>query len=153
MDIRKVKKLIELVEESDIDELEIHEAEESVRIRRRSPVADQTLATQVYVPSPGAALPAAAPGAAAPSVVDDASAGHTITSPMVGTYYQSPSPNAKPFVAIGQRVEVGDTLCIIEAMKILNQIEADRAGIIKSILVEDAQPVEFDQPLFVLELA
>ena len=85
-------------------------------------------------------------------MIDKSEAGHTVKSPMVGTYYQSPSPSAKPFVAIGQRVEMGDTLCIIEAMKILNQIEADRSGVVKSIMVEDAQPVEFDQPLFVLEV-
>jgi len=148
MDIRKVKKLIELVEDSGIDELEIHEAEESVRIRRRSPLAAPAPLAPIYAPA--AAAPA--PCAPATPALDDAEVGHTVKSPMVGTYYQSPSPSAKPFVGIGQRVEVGDTLCIIEAMKILNQIEADRAGVVKSILVEDAQPVEFDQPLFVLEV-
>ncbi len=148
MDIRKVKKLIELVEDSDIDELEIHEAEESVRIRRRSPLATPAPPAPIYAPA--AAAPA--PCAPATPALDDAEVGHTVKSPMVGTYYQSPSPSAKPFVGIGERVEVGDTLCIIEAMKILNQIEADRAGVVKSILVEDAQPVEFDQPLFVLEV-
>ena len=146
MDIRKVKKLIELVEESDIDELEIHEAEESVRIRRRPPPPLQAPLAQTYAPPAPASLPCS------PAVIDKSEAGHTVKSPMVGTYYQSPSPSAKPFVAIGQRVEMGDTLCIIEAMKILNQIEADRSGVVKSIMVEDAQPVEFDQPLFVLEV-
>ncbi len=150
MDIRKVKKLIELVEQSDIDELEIHEAEESVRIRRREPANSVAPVTPVFAPV--TAPPAPLTGAT-PSVLpaQESAAGHTVKSPMVGTYYHAPSPNAKPFVAIGQRVEVGDTLCIIEAMKILNQIEADRSGVVKSILVEDGQPVEFDQPLFVLE--
>ena len=151
IDLRQVKKLIELVEESDIDELEIHEAEESVRIRRRSPPPVQAPLAQIYAP-PATAAPALLPASPVAPAADDPEAGQTVKSPMVGTYYQSPSPSAKPFVAIGQRVEVGDTLCIIEAMKILNQIEADRAGVIKSIMVEDAQPVEFDQPLFVLEV-
>ena len=147
MDIRKVKKLIELVEESGIDELEIHEAEESVRIRRRAPV-DATIAMpQIYVPPAAGIGPVLTSNAPAASSVEEPTDGHTVKSPMVGTYYHAPSPSAKPFVDIGQRVEVGDTLCIIEAMKILNQIEADRTGIVKSILVEDAQPVEFDQPL------
>ncbi len=150
MDIRKVKKLIELVEGSDIDELEIHEAEESVRIRRRAPLAAPAPLAQIYAPA--GAVPVPVPAIPVAPVSDDSDLGHTVKSPMVGTYYQSSSPSAKPFVAIGQRVEVGDTLCIIEAMKILNQIEADRAGVVKSILVEDAQPVEFDEPLFVLEL-
>ncbi len=149
MDIRKVKKLIELVEESDIDELEIHEAEESVRIRRRSPPVASTPIAQMYVPPVATATPVASVPVSTSG--EELETGHTVRSPMVGTYYESPSPSAKPFAAVGQRVEVGDTLCIIEAMKILNQIETDRAGIVKSILVDDGQPVEFDQPLFVLE--
>jgi len=151
MDIRKVKKLIELVEESGIDELEIHEAEESVRILRRTPIDPALTVPQIYTqPAAPVAAVANVNATASPSKDDEVS-GHTVKSPMVGTFYESPSPNSKPFVSIGQRVEVGDTLCIIEAMKILNQIEADRAGIVSSILVEDAQPIEFDQPLFVLD--
>ena len=147
MDIRKVKKLIELVENSDIDELEIREAEECVRIsRRRAPEA----AAPAHLPASvlaGTPAPAAAPPEAA---LPD---GHVVTSPMVGTYYQSSSPGAKPFVTLGQPVQPGDTLCIIEAMKILNQIEADRAGIVRAMLIEDGHPVEFGQPLFVIEPA
>ena len=152
MDIRKVKKLIELVEESDIDELEIHEAEESVRIRRRSPVEPSHSVPQIYTQPAAPAAVVANVNSTATLPVEAEVSGHTVKSPMVGTFYESPSPNSKPFVSIGQRVEVGDTLCIIEAMKILNQIEADRVGIVSSILVEDAQPIEFDQPLFVLDL-
>jgi acetyl-CoA carboxylase biotin carboxyl carrier protein len=149
MDIRKVKKLIELVEESDIDELEIHEAEESVRIRRRAPIDPNRTVPQIYAQPAAPAVADVSTTASPPK--DDEVSGHTVKSPMVGTFYESPSPSSKPFVSIGQRVEVGDTLCIIEAMKILNQIEADRAGIVSSILVEDSQPIEFDQPLFVLD--
>ena len=148
MDIRKVKKLIELVENSDIDELEIREAEECVRIsRRRAPEA------ATPPPQPATTVLAAAPAmppAAADSALPD---GHVVTSPMVGTYYQSSSPGTKPFVTVGQPVQPGDTLCIIEAMKILNQIEADRAGIVRAMLVDDGHPVEFGQPLFVIEPA
>ena len=152
MDIRKVKKLIELVEESDIDELEIREAEESVRISRNR-VSATPVVHHVPAPMPAAAPPAAAPVAASPEaapVADEAPAapGHVLTAPMVGTFYQSPAPGQKPCVTVGQAVEVGDTLCIIEAMKILNQIEADRAGTIGAVLAEDGQPVEFGQPLF-----
>ena len=147
MDIRKLKKLIELVEHSQIDELEIREGEESVRIARRR-LAEPVVAT-VPPPSPPVRGPELA---RAPSPEPDHTPdGHLVTSPMVGTYYQSPSPGAKPFVAIGQAVQAGDTLCIIEAMKILNQIEADQAGTIRAILVEDGQPVEFGQPLFALD--
>lgn len=149
MDIRKVKKLIELVEESSIDELEIHEAEESVRISRHRPAPLQ------YPPPPYAAPPQTPPVAAAvtapvspdPALPD----GHTVLSPMVGTFYQSSSPGQKPFVTVGQSVSIGDTLCIIEAMKILNQIEADCAGVVRAALAEDGQPVEFGQPLFVID--
>jgi len=151
MDIRKVKKLIELLEESGVAEIEIKEGEESVRISRHG------MAPAVYAPPPMAA-PAAAPAPA--PVVSTAEAatspseeisGHVVRSPMVGTFYRAPSPGAKAFVEEGQSVKVGDTLCIIEAMKLLNQIEADKAGTIKSILVENGQPVEYNQPLFVIE--
>ena len=149
MDIRKVKKLIELLQESDVAELEIHEGEESVRISR---VGSQAPAV-AYGPAP-APVPAAAP-AAAPA--EEAAAepeipkGHEVKSPMVGTYYEAPSPGAKPFVEVGQHVSSGDTLCIIEAMKILNQIEADKAGTVVAILAENGQPVEYGQTLFVID--
>ena len=150
MDIRKIKKLIELVEESGIAELEITEGEESVRIHRGG-VAP---AAPVYAPAPVAA-PAvpAAPAAAAP-VVDaapSAPTGHTVKSPMVGSFYRASSPEAKPFVEVGSKVNVGDTLCIIEAMKMMNQIESDKAGVVKAILVNNQDAIEFDQPLFVIE--
>ncbi len=145
MDIRKVKKLIELLEESGVAEIEIHEGEESVRISRYS----QNAAPAVAIAAP---LPAAAPVAVAPvAEVKDELSGHAVTSPIVGAFYRSPSPQAKSFVEVGSRVSVGDTLCIIEAMKIMNQIEADKAGVIKAILVENGQPVEFGQPLFIIE--
>jgi acetyl-CoA carboxylase biotin carboxyl carrier protein len=136
MDIRKIKKLIELVEESGISELEITEGEESVRIHR-GPTA-QAVPMQ-YAPQPQL-LPAA-----------PVFSGHTMCSPMVGTFYRSSSPGVKSFVEVGQKVNVGDTLCIIEAMKMMNQIESDKAGVIKQILVENQEPVEFDQPMFVIE--
>jgi len=146
MDIRKVKKLIELIEESDIAEIEIHEGEESVRINRYS--STQPIAvTQTAVAAPAAT--AAAPVAAVETPAEPA--GHVVKSPMVGTFYSSPAPDAGPFVKAGQSVQKGDTLCIIEAMKILNQIEADKSGVIQSILVESGQAVEFDQPLFIIE--
>ncbi|KWU00294.1 MAG: acetyl-CoA carboxylase biotin carboxyl carrier protein [Vibrio toranzoniae] len=150
MDIRKIKKLIELVEESGISELEISEGEESVRISRNStaPVAPVQYAA---APAPVAApAPAAAPvavEAAAPA----APTGHQVLSPMVGTFYGAPSPDAKPFVKVGQSVTAGETLCIVEAMKMMNQIEADKSGIVTAILVEDGQPVEFDQALVIIE--
>jgi acetyl-CoA carboxylase biotin carboxyl carrier protein len=152
MDIRKVKKLIELLEESGIAEIEIHEGEESVRISRASPntqtivQAPVPMAPPVAVPSPQA-VPAEPKKAASESIP----AGHTVNSPMVGTFYEAPSPGAKPFVEVGQQVNQGDTLCIIEAMKMLNQIEADKAGTIVAALVENGQPVEFGQPLFVID--
>ena len=147
MDIRKIKKLIELVEESGISELEISEGEESVRISRNStaPVAPVQYAA-APAPVAAAAAPAAAPvaaEAAAPAVP----AGHQVLSPMVGTFYGAPSPDAKPFVKVGQSVTAGETLCIVEAMKMMNQIEADKSGVVTAILVEDGQPVEFDQAL------
>ena len=148
MDIRKVKKLIELLEESGIAEIEIHEGEESVRISRNSaPVA----AAPAAIAAPVAAAPAAiaAPVAAAP--IEEKIEGHVLNSPMVGSFYRSPSPGASSFVEVGSQVNVGDTLCIIEAMKLLNQIEADKGGTIKAILVENGQPVEYNQPLFVIE--
>jgi len=148
MDIRKVKKLIELIEESGIAEIEIKEGEESVRISRNS-------TTSVVTNQPLMAAPVAAPVAAAPAVaVTEAvaePAGDTVDSPMVGTFYRAPAPGAKNFVEVGDSVAVGETLCIIEAMKMMNQIESDKAGIIKAILIEDASPVEFDEPLFIIE--
>ena len=151
MDIRKVKKLIELLEESDIAEIEIHEGEESVRISRNSSVVQSMFAA----PAPVAAAPVVAPAAApAASVAAPARAaepeGHLIRSPMVGTFYRAPSPGAKPFVEEGQAVSSGETLCIIEAMKILNQIESDKSGKVVEILVENGQPVEYNEPLFVI---
>ena len=151
MDIRKVKKLIELLEESNINELEITEGEESVRISRGAPV--QAYAAPVpAAPQPAAAAaPAAAPIAAAPAAAaSDELAGHVVKSPMVGTYYASPSPDSAAFVTVGSTVKAGDVLCILEAMKMMNQIEADRAGTIGAILAEDGEPIEFDQPLFTI---
>lgn len=151
MDIRKVKKLIELLEESGIAEIEIQEGEESVRISRYSAAAPPAVAA----PAP-AVIPAAAQ-APPPSHVEPQHAdeplpeGHVINSPMVGTFYRAPTPGAKPFVNVGDSVSAGDTLCIIEAMKMLNQIEADKTGTIKAILVDNAEPVEFGQPLFVID--
>lgn len=153
MDIRKIKKLIELLEESNIGELEIKEGEESVRIARNSgttqyfsapaPAGYPMPAAPAYAPAPAAApAAAAAPVAAAPVVT-----GHVVKSPMVGTFYRSPSPGSPMFVEVGKHVKAGDVICIIEAMKMMNQIEADKTGIIEAILVEDGNPVEFDQPL------
>ena len=152
MDIRKVKKLIELLQESDVAEIEIHEGEESVRISRTGPAATAIYAAPAMMAAP-AALPAPGAAAAAGSGAPPAEEikGHTVNSPMVGTFYRAPSPGSKPFVEIGQSVAVGDVLCIIEAMKILNQIESDRAGMVKRILVENGEPVEYNQPLFVID--
>ncbi|MBC7001239.1 acetyl-CoA carboxylase biotin carboxyl carrier protein [Photobacterium sp. BZF1] len=159
MDIRKIKKLIELVEESGIAELEISEGEESVRISRATaPVAapTQVFAAPAPVAAPAAptaaptAAPAAAPAAEAPAAAATP-AGHQVLSPMVGSFYRAPSPDAKPFVEIGQSVNAGDTLCIVEAMKMMNQIEADKAGTVVAILAEDGDAVEFDQPLVIIE--
>lgn len=145
MDLRKLKTLIELVENSGIAELELTEGEEHVRISRASSMAPPM--QHVYASAPQA--PAAAPVAAAP-VAPAAPEGHVVKSPMVGSFYRSPSPGAKSFVDIGQNVNEGDTLCIIEAMKLLNEIEADKTGVIKAILVENGQAVEFGQPLFII---
>ncbi len=149
MDIRKVKKLIELVEESGIAELEIHEGEESVRINRYSQSAPVVMSNSMPMPAPQYAPAIESKALEAPAVAEET--GHVVKSPMVGTYYRSPAPGSKAFVEIGSVVKQGETLCIIEAMKLLNQIEADRAGTVKKILVENGQPVEYGQPLFVLE--
>lgn len=152
MDIRKIKKLIELVEESGIAELEISEGEESVRISRYGAPAPAMAVPQYQVqaaPAPAAA-PAAVPAAPAAEARPELS-GHVMRSPMVGTFYRASSPGAKNFVEVGQSVNVGDTLCIVEAMKMMNQIEADKAGVVKAILVDNGQPVEFDEPLFIIE--
>jgi len=142
MDIRKVKKLIELLEESNINEIEIKEGEESVRISRGQNVVSQPMMAAPVV------APIAAPAApVAPAAAPVATNTNAVLSPMVGTFYRSPSPSAPKFVEVGQSVKVGDIICIVEAMKMMNQIEADRAGIVEAILVEDGQPVEFDQPL------
>jgi len=149
MDIRKVKKLIELLEESNINELEITEGEESVRISRGATV----VASAPVAPAPVmAAQPVAAPApapAAAPAASEEL-AGHVVRSPMVGTFYGSPAPGSPVFVEPGKAVKVGDVLCIVEAMKMMNQIEADKAGTIGAVLVEDGEPIEYDQPLFTI---
>ncbi len=145
MDIRKVKKLIEMLEESSLAEIEIREGEESIRISRASSVGAPVVgAAPPTAPPPAPAGPTAAIEAAQP-------AGHTVASPMVGTFYRAPSPGAKPFVEVGNEVKAGDTLCIIEAMKMMNEIEADKAGIIGAILKENGQPVEYGEPLFIIE--
>jgi acetyl-CoA carboxylase biotin carboxyl carrier protein len=147
MDIRKIKKLIELLEESNVYEIEIKEGEEAVRISRGgAPVQAPVMH------APMMAAPAAAPVAASTAAPEAPAAvtGHTVNSPMVGTYYKSSAPGAKPFIEVGQKVNVGDTICIVEAMKMMNQIEADKSGTIGAILVEDGEPVEFDQPLITI---
>jgi len=151
MDIRKVKKLIELLEESAISEIEIKEGEESVRISRAAPGGSVPAPQPAYAPQVAAAAdvpPAPIPPLAASQ---EQSSGTKIESPMVGTFYRASSPDAKPFFEVGDSVAVGDTVCIIEAMKILNQIQAETAGTVREILVEDGQPVEFGQPLFILD--
>lgn len=153
MDLRKIKKLIDLVQQTGIGELEIHEKDESVRITASKPIAvshavapvSTTIAAATYSPEP---TPSAAPEAAKPAATTHQ---HAIKSPMVGTVYLSPTPGAKPFVEIGQSVKVGDVVCLIEAMKMFNQIEADKAGIICARLVDNGTPVEFNQPLFSIE--
>ncbi|AJA46066.1 acetyl-CoA carboxylase biotin carboxyl carrier protein [Frischella perrara] len=154
MDIRKIKKLIELVEESGISELEISEGEESVRISR---VINQAAypVQNIHVAQPAPTVVNAPVNEPVQPATSEANAcamtGHTIKSPMVGTFYRTPSPDSKAFVEVGQTVNVGDVLCIVEAMKMMNQIESEKAGTIKAILVENGQPVEFDQPLFIIE--
>jgi len=149
MDIRKIKKLIDLIQESDVAEIEIQEGEESVRISRASSAAPVMVAAPAPVAAPVAAAPAveAAPVAAsaAPSTAN------AVKSPMVGTFYRSSSPESAPFIEVGQTVSEGDVICIIEAMKMFNQIEADRSGTVKAILVENGNPVEFDEPLVIIE--
>jgi acetyl-CoA carboxylase biotin carboxyl carrier protein len=155
MDLRKIKTLIDLLEQSGISELEVKEGEESVRIARHptGPAAMMHYAPPPYPQAP-APIAASTPGAAAPAAKAPAAIkGHAVKSPMVGTFYRSPSPGAKPFVEVGQTVKQGQTLCIIEAMKMLNQIEADASGTVSEILVENGQAVQFDQPLFVIEPA
>jgi acetyl-CoA carboxylase biotin carboxyl carrier protein len=149
MDLRKLKKLIDLVQESGIAELEVTEGEEKVRISRVGQAA------QAFVPMPGAPPPAAQPApaaaaAAAAPAAEEKVEGHMVKSPMVGTFYRSPSPGAKAFVDVGDKVSPGDTLCIIEAMKLLNEIEADQGGTIKEVYVENGQPVEYGEPLFLI---
>ena len=152
MDIRKIKKLIELVEESGITELEVQEEEGTVRISRAAPAVAPAAIQYAAAPVAPAAAPAAAPVAAAPAEAPVAEiSGHQVRSPMVGTFYRSPSPEAKAFVEVGQTVKVGDALCIVEAMKMMNRIEADKACVVKAILVNDGEAVEFDQPLIVIE--
>ncbi|MBA6342268.1 acetyl-CoA carboxylase biotin carboxyl carrier protein [Colwellia sp. MB02u-10] len=149
MDIRKIKKLIELVEESGINELEISEGEESVRISRGATImqaAPMMHAAQAPLAAPTAPAPAVAAEAAAPVIT-----GHIVRSPMVGTFYSAGSPDAPAFAAVGQHVNSGDTLCILEAMKMMNQIEADKSGVIKQILAVNEDAIEFDQPLFIIE--
>ncbi len=152
MDIRKVKKLIELLEESNIDEIEIKEGEESVRISRNGAQALSMAAARAATVYAAPVAPPLAPAPAAPAVPAPPEAAHppahTLHSPMVGTFYRSPSPSSPMFVEVGQTVKVGDIICIVEAMKMMNQIEADKAGTITAILVENGQAVEFDQPLF-----
>jgi acetyl-CoA carboxylase biotin carboxyl carrier protein len=153
MDLRKLKKLIDLVEESGISELELTEGEEKVRISRN--YQGGALGVMQYQPYMQMPAPVAAP-TAAPAPAESAEAaepvieGHVVKSPMVGTFYRAPSPDAKPFVDVGSTVSVGDTLCIIEAMKLLNEIETDQAGVVKAILVENGQPVEYGEPLFII---
>ncbi len=155
MDIRKVKKLIELLEESGIAEIEIKEGEESVRISRmaKMPVYPQQVYAAPMQAATEAMSPSSAAAAAAPAAAPQPprSNEHVVTAPMVGTFYGAPAPGAKPFVQIGDQVKAGQTLCIIEAMKMMNQIEADKAGRVASIMAKSGEPVEFGQPLFVIE--
>jgi acetyl-CoA carboxylase biotin carboxyl carrier protein len=147
MDLRKLKTLIDLVSESNVSELEITEAEGKVRIVKGGPAVMQTMAAPAGMAAAPALAPAAAPAAAVPEVPK----GHTVKSPMVGTFYRAASPGAKSFIEVGSQVKEGDTICIIEAMKILNEIEADKAGTVTQILCENGQAVEYGQPLFTIE--
>ncbi len=153
MDIRKVKKLIELLEESGIAEIEIKEGEESVRISRMSSGAatQHFIAAPMAAPAMAAPSPVAAPAAAPPAAATRKSNEYVVTAPMVGTFYASSAPGAKPFVQIGDEVKVGQVLCIIEAMKMMNQIESDKAGRVTSVMAQNGEPVEFGQPLFTIE--
>ncbi len=152
MHIRKIKKLSEMLEESDLAEIEVQEGEESVRISRHGKQAQVMYAPQPQWPAPPAGhAPAADVKPALPEVSEAPPAGHVITSPIVGSFYRAPSPGAPPFVEVGQKVKTGDTLCIIEAMKMLNQIESDKDGVVAAILIENGQPVEYGQPMFVIE--
>jgi acetyl-CoA carboxylase biotin carboxyl carrier protein len=150
MDLRKLKKLIDLVQESGISELEVTEGEEKVRIAKHYGAAAVAAPQQYYAPAPQ--LPQGAPAASSVNLddEDELPEGHIVKSPMVGTFYRSPSPGADAFVQIGQTVKQGETLCIIEAMKLLNEIESDASGVVKAILVENGEPVEFGEPLFVI---
>jgi len=149
MDLRKLKKLIDLVQESGIGEIEITEGEEKVRISRQGTGAPQVLMAAPSMPM--TALPTAVPAASAEPEAPPQPVGHPLKSPMVGTFYRAPSPGAPAFVEVGQAVSKGQTVCIIEAMKLLNEIESDVAGTIKAILVDNGQPVEYGQPLFLIE--
>ena len=156
MDIRKIKKLIELVEESGITELEVSEEEGTVRISRAAPAIAPAAVQYVAAPQQApVSAPVAPPTESAPaqeaSSVSSEVSGHAVLSPMVGTFYRSPSPDAKPFIEVGQQVKVGDALCIVEAMKMMNRIESDEAGVVKAILVNDGEAVEFDQKLVIIE--
>ena len=153
MDIRKVKKLMEMLEESSLAEMEIIEGEESIRLSKSSNIPNQNIVNQVptNVVSTNVPLQATSEQSAVTEKVEEKISGHEIKSPMVGTFYEAPSPGSKPFVNIGDTVKAGDTLCIIEAMKMLNQIESEKSGVIKAILAENGQPVEFNQVLFIVE--
>jgi acetyl-CoA carboxylase biotin carboxyl carrier protein len=148
MDLRKLKKLIDLVQESGIAELEITEGEEKVKIVKGGAASVMTAAAPAAAPAPAAAMEAKP--AATPPAEPTGQEGHVVKAPMVGTFYRSPSPDAKPFVEVGQSVKEGETICIIEAMKLMNEIEADASGVVKAVLVENGQPVEYGQPLFIL---
>ncbi|MDX1633340.1 MAG: acetyl-CoA carboxylase biotin carboxyl carrier protein [Marinobacter sp.] len=151
MDIRKIKKLIELIEESDVEELEICEGDDSVRISRRREQPSGGMMMSHYPQQQYSAPAQQAPAESSDKPAEKPTpSGHTIKSPMVGTYYEAPSPTAKAFVEVGQSVKAGDVVCIVEAMKMMNQIEADKSGTVTEILVENGQPVEFDQPLMII---
>src|SRR5205814_4609854 len=150
MDLRKLKKLIDLVQESGIAELEITEGEEKVKIVKGGAMGLAAPAAVMMAPAPEQRATAALAGPAAAAEAEAAPEGHVVKAPMVGTFYRSPSPDAKAFVEVGQAVKEGDTICIIEAMKLMNEIEADASGTVKAILVENGQPVEYGQPLFIL---
>ncbi len=151
MDIRKIKKLVEILEESDLSEIEITEKDESVRLTRKMVVAEAAPVPMYQAPlAPQAPAPVAAAPASDDSDHEVEAEGHVIRSPMVGTYYGSPNPESDPFISVGQDIRAGDTVCIIEAMKMFNQIESEVDGKVVAVLVDNAQPVEFDQPLFII---